>query len=344
MQDIELFLKKYISEIAISIGAVGVVAHIWAYFFPKMHFVGMFKMFHMDDYFINYFLFRDFRRFSFMSVLVLVILIVGGWWYKRSNQRDSSMLKFSFSLIAVLILYKVISFPIYYYFIRKLFRESSNFTGEYPSILQMIFPFILIAPLGYLCYYFVKYLMSQDELDFEVEQIDEYQTSYSFDPVSSRKRFVHMLVDNFFIVFLAFPLALNSMNQLEGKMKAGSYFELPSNSISGILFFISPLFVYYLLFEGIFKATPVKFLTRTRVVNTHNFEKPGNQRIFWRSIARLIPLDQFSFFGEDGWHDSLSKTTVIPIKTDEQANFPNWIWLVVAIGIYVVLYAYSKFL
>jgi uncharacterized RDD family membrane protein YckC len=72
--------------------------------------------------------------------------------------------------------------------------------------------------------------------------------------------------------------------------------------------------LYFVIFEGILQKTPAKYITKTKVV-MRDGSKPPLKNIIGRSFARLIPFDQFSFlFGANpvGWHDSLSKTMVVP--------------------------------
>lgn len=75
---------------------------------------------------------------------------------------------------------------------------------------------------------------------------------------------------------------------------------------------IFALIVYYTLFEAIWQKTPGKFITGTKVV-TRDGSKPNFSNILGRSLARFVPFDAFSFlFTPIGWHDSLSKTLVVP--------------------------------
>ena len=99
-----------------------------------------------------------------------------------------------------------------------------------------------------------------------------------------------------FIFAIAFVLALTG---LADKI---------NSTVLGLLLFFS----YYLLFEGIWARTPAKFITKTKVV-MHDGSKPDFMHILGRTLARIIPFEPFSFFaGPIGWHDSLSKTIVVP--------------------------------
>lgn len=70
-------------------------------------------------------------------------------------------------------------------------------------------------------------------------------------------------------------------------------------------------FFYYFLFETYANGKTIgKFATGTRVVTIDN-DVPDAGTIAIRSLCRYIPFNQFSFLGETGWHDSLSKTRVV---------------------------------
>ncbi|HEY0062282.1 MAG TPA: RDD family protein [Telluria sp.] len=68
--------------------------------------------------------------------------------------------------------------------------------------------------------------------------------------------------------------------------------------------------VYFVFFESIWGRTPAKFILGTKVV-TDDGGKPGFGTILKRTFCRFIPFEPFSFFGERGWHDSISDTVVI---------------------------------
>ncbi len=78
-------------------------------------------------------------------------------------------------------------------------------------------------------------------------------------------------------------------------------------------FFWLILFIYYMFFESVFKRTPGKWLSMSRVVNKKG-EKPSFIQIFIRSIVRLTIIDCFFIpLFDDTLHDYMSKTTVVEI-------------------------------
>lgn len=77
-----------------------------------------------------------------------------------------------------------------------------------------------------------------------------------------------------------------------------------------IFFFLVVRTIYCTVFEFYFFRTIGKAVTKTKVV-TEEGGYPGFQKIFLRSICRLIPFNEFSFLFGTGWHDSISKTMVV---------------------------------
>lgn len=68
-------------------------------------------------------------------------------------------------------------------------------------------------------------------------------------------------------------------------------------------------YIYYFVLELITGQTVGKMITKTKVVNKENNEKPSFIRIFIRTISRIIPIDFLSYlFVSNGIHDILSKT------------------------------------
>ncbi len=75
--------------------------------------------------------------------------------------------------------------------------------------------------------------------------------------------------------------------------------------------------IYYFLWENYANGkTPGKYVTGTKVISIDG-KAPTTRQILSRSLYRAIPFEAFSFFGSDGWHDSLSDTRVINAKNYE---------------------------
>jgi uncharacterized RDD family membrane protein YckC len=76
-------------------------------------------------------------------------------------------------------------------------------------------------------------------------------------------------------------------------------------------FFFGILFIYYFIFELIFRRTPGKWFSFSKVVNKAG-KRAGIGRIFLRSLVRLTIIDLFfiPFIGKP-LHDYLSGTAVV---------------------------------
>ncbi|RAW00870.1 RDD family protein [Pseudochryseolinea flava] len=87
-----------------------------------------------------------------------------------------------------------------------------------------------------------------------------------------------------------------------------------SSGIIGRLLLLFLLVVFYFFFERIFFFTPGKILLNLRVQMVDG-TVPDETAVMKRTFARLIPLEQLSFFNKSGGlHDTLSKTEVRKIE------------------------------
>ncbi len=76
------------------------------------------------------------------------------------------------------------------------------------------------------------------------------------------------------------------------------------------LFGFAVMSAYYLFFEGLWGRTPGKLLLGTVVTDPRGGE-PDFASIAKRTLARFVPFEGLTFFGERGFHDRVSKTQVI---------------------------------
>ncbi|WP_188794133.1 RDD family protein [Dyella nitratireducens] len=118
---------------------------------------------------------------------------------------------------------------------------------------------------------------------------------------SKGRRFGTLVIDYvfFYLIIFAIGFIIGITHGSEGVAK------FPWQLI-GLVVLLS----YYLFFEGLWQRTPGKFILGTMVVNG-NGEKPSFGQILGRTLCRFIPFEPFSFFGREGWHDSISKTKVV---------------------------------
>ncbi|QGJ69973.1 Hypothetical protein PBC10988_16620 [Planctomycetales bacterium 10988] len=79
-------------------------------------------------------------------------------------------------------------------------------------------------------------------------------------------------------------------------------------TISSMMIFV----FYFLVFEGLFRRTPGKILTQTKVTSFLG-EPASFLQIVLRTLGRFIPFDVLSYFLDNpqGWHDMISQTYVV---------------------------------
>jgi uncharacterized RDD family membrane protein YckC len=94
------------------------------------------------------------------------------------------------------------------------------------------------------------------------------------------------------------------------------------NQMGELLLTIVIILMYYLLMESITGRTIGKFITGTKVLKEDGSELTP-QDVLIRTLCRFIPFEAFSFLGTPphGWHDSISKTVVVDIKSYEAEVF-----------------------
>lgn len=129
------------------------------------------------------------------------------------------------------------------------------------------------------------------------------------------QRFINWFLDTVMLVVLSviFIFIIATVSTSYGNKVLPTY--LLINPIGQFTFITITRLIYYVSFETLFGRTVGKFVTQTIVVD-ENGEPANHQTILIRTLCRLIPFYEFSFFGipTRGWHDSISKTYVVDKK------------------------------
>lgn len=129
------------------------------------------------------------------------------------------------------------------------------------------------------------------------------------------QRFINWFLDTVMLIVLSviFIFIIATVSTSYGNKVLPTY--LLINPIGQFTFITITRLIYYVSFETLFGRTVGKFVTQTIVVD-ENGEPANHQTILIRTLCRLIPFYEFSFFGipTRGWHDSISKTFVVDKK------------------------------
>lgn len=251
------------------------------------------------------------------------IFLIGSVIYLSSKKKEKRVLQF---------VYAIISFSSCSSILAILILQFTRLTLSTP--LGFVF-FIYRICLFLFSYLLLKITDKKLNQIIAVNQLSESEQE-QYVVTSKGKRFLHLVVDTLVMISLSFSLIrllpldlLNSMTSSFGERYAISF-----------LFIITGV-IYYVFFEAIFKKTPGKYLTQSFVVGTEEV-RVKFEDIFARSFSRKIPFNTFSFLGNTGWHDSLSKTKVLSIKSNKRSA--KYLLIVPALGLFFFLnYQFNEF-
>jgi uncharacterized RDD family membrane protein YckC len=154
-------------------------------------------------------------------------------------------------------------------------------------------------------------------LDEELMAPEDIQKKIEIDSASGGKRLANLIIDR--IVLYLFFVVLGVVIGIFSPDTMNTVIEQENTPAFKIIdFFISIMvgLTYYIGFEAATGRTIGKYVTGTKVVDNYG-KKPDTSTIIARSLCRLIPFNAFSFLNSksSGWHDSISKTRVVNVKS-----------------------------
>jgi uncharacterized RDD family membrane protein YckC len=145
-----------------------------------------------------------------------------------------------------------------------------------------------------------------------------------FHPAGNGRRFLNFLIDRFamFGLMLLVGIGLGALHTAGIEQPLQILEELGPFADFALGWIFTA--VYYIGMEAAFGVTLGKLITGTRVVNEYG-GKPSFGAILGRTLARFVPFEPFSFFGNSpgGWHDSWSGTAVIDIRNPQPRLSPG---------------------
>ena len=147
----------------------------------------------------------------------------------------------------------------------------------------------------------------------EIEESTVVQEQIIYSSASLGKRFANHIIDTLIQSIILFIVGV--IYGVVKVMNDPTFFDEVGEgniALQYLLAFLA-LIIYYTIFEALTGRSPAKLITKTKVID-QNGEKPDLATIIVRSLCRVIPFDALSFlFSEKsgGWHDRLSKTSVV---------------------------------
>ena len=118
------------------------------------------------------------------------------------------------------------------------------------------------------------------------------------------RRFATLLLD--YVGFYALGAVVGVLLVAIMGQRALAFYATGWSTLLGLCIVIA----YYLFFEGLWGRTPGKMILGT-VVTDLKGHRPTFGSIVKRTLARCVPFEAFTFFGENGFHDKASRTRVV---------------------------------
>lgn len=221
--------------------------------------------------------------------------------------------------------------------------EKFRLRSSQPKVRWLAVDIILEKGIVSVCYYSIIELMNEPPIppndnsnpyaapSSEVTYVDD---SGTFPPASVGKRFLNYLLD-FGAMFvlsmgvgllwaLAFP---EQLAESEAESSTSSTSLVSTGKVNDTMVGWAVLVIYYLIFEATTGRSLGKLITGTKVVTADQQHRASFLQILGRSIARLIPFEQFSILTSDHrmWHDSLSKTIVVDVRARKIPPRPKYV-------------------
>jgi hypothetical protein len=227
-----------------------------------------------------------------VDTATFVLLLVAVFQYFQSRTRKYKFLLFML-LTEMYVVVGGISTRLFYWIYHLTAPESQLLSPNTVSITWGIRYALLLGALSFL----IMLLLNQAST--EVTKNRQVDASFKW------MRPFHYIADRFIIVFMVSNgFVFYFLNGGAPELDREQLYFWSVLSITGCV--IIATFVT----ESLFQLSPSKMLTGSLTV-ADNLEKPSTGSIAARSIARIIPFNSLAFVIKNGWHDSLSKTTVV---------------------------------
>jgi len=239
------------------------------------------------------------------NLLFYVLLLVGALLFLANGFKNARIVGFCF---AIILISHALSLAYSIYIFSTKFSEIAKSDQPYWVIIF----FITNMLWSWFSYYVLRTIYQHRKLAVDEFEEDGVKRA-AFNIAGKGKRIVHLIVDRLMIILIGFNWVLyfrETIEDIEDSM---------GTRLTIILLMALGELMYFCFFEGIFAATPAKYLTATRVGDEYG-NKPRFGIIVKRSLSRLIPFDALSFLFSNGWHDSISDTYVLNDKIVEDES------------------------
>jgi len=253
-----------------------------------------------------------------VNLFFILTFFSGTLIYYFSKYKETKLLGFNYCLVFLDSIIKIASF-ILLFNLKKINFYSISY---------------IVTTLLYI---FISYQFLTKELNPKGIEDDIQIAENTLENASNTKRFLNLFIDSFIILVIVFGY-IEYADRRNDIMTFFSYFRrVFGEQFAGIAFFWTVKFIYYLLFESIFKTTPAKFITSCYITDEEG-NSPNFSMILKRTLLRFVPLESFSFLMGKNLHDDYSDTYVINKITDRKIENRYTQFLAISFGILLVVY------
>ncbi|TDW51984.1 RDD family protein [Flavobacterium sp. 270] len=277
---------------------------------------------YVKTHLINGRLENDYISMALLNLSFFLTFLAGTIIYYFSHYKETRLLKFNYSLVFLNSMIYILSLII---------NLKENKLNIYAFI------YILLA----LLYIYISYRFITKDLNaFESKILADEKIKNDDDlkNVSNNKRFLNLFIDNTLIFVVSYKFIEYAERHENINTIFTSFKSIVGEKFSALLFFCIIKFIYYVIFELVFKSTPGKFLTGCYVTDEDG-DIPTSSAILKRTVCRFIPLESFSFFAGINIHDNYSSTIVTNNKKD-LTNEKLYLYTLV-INFIIILIIYS---
>jgi len=163
--------------------------------------------------------------------------------------------------------------------------------------------------------------MEENEIHPEESGLaDELNQYIQYTRASQGQRFVNWLIDNllmrFGLSYLSGYVVGYGMAKLFPEYAYRVIYSQDKSDLIliGIIIVIFNYLVYYTFCEKVFRGyTLGKLISGTRAIRDDGKELTFKDAIL-RTLSRIVPFEVFSGFGDQPWHDSWTKTSVVKAR------------------------------
>jgi hypothetical protein len=222
------------------------------------------------------------QHFIFLMQFLSIVLIFRGLILRLMNRDMVGLKPFQFSMQLIVA--------------QNIFLLMATIFGSNNSLWLLNEEF----EWGVKLYYYMSFILLWPIAIYSFKNTSNNSFLNESERVSKKSRLVNFIIDKSLIVALTFGHL-----RITGNGFILDDFEFFRKNITWWISLNG--FLYYLVLEILFRQTIGKLHNNSYVQSSNG----SISSIVIRSLCRMIPFDVFSFLGSTGWHDSLSKTSVV---------------------------------